>query len=216
MERSDVTGDGDLTGHRPGAAARRRAVELRRSRPVGTGVARVFGIHTQERAFRVGADGEELVARRLGKLGRDWHVLHAVPIGSRGSDIDHVVVGPAGVFTLNTKHHPGKSVWVSERSFMVEGQRTTYLRNSRFEADRAARLLSSACGFGVAVEPVIVVIAAKLTLRSAPSDVHVVAGKEIARWLTRRPTVLTPEGVGEIFGHARRASTWQTSTGAIR
>jgi hypothetical protein len=44
--------------------------------------------------------------RKLGQkaaLGR--HVLHAVPVGDRGSDIDHVVIGHGGVYTVNTKTH---------------------------------------------------------------------------------------------------------------
>ncbi|MBG6212216.1 hypothetical protein RCH23_000129 [Cryobacterium sp. CAN_C3] len=44
----------------------------------------------------------------LSKLGPEWTVLHAVPVGSGSSDIDHVVIGPAGVFTINTKNHTGK------------------------------------------------------------------------------------------------------------
>lgn len=200
--------NGDLTANKPGDAARRRAVQLREEAPVRTALARVLRVHTQERAFRKGADGEEIVAKRLAKLGSDWRVLHAVPVGERGSDIDHVVIGPPGVFTLNTKNHAGKNVWVAERAFMVNGQRTDYLPKSRFEAKRASQLLSSACGFAINVEPVIVLIAAQLTVKRRPSGVHVVGRKHAVRWLREQPPVLTPEGVEEIFGRARMASTW--------
>ena len=37
------------------------------------------------------------------QVGRKWHVIHSVP-SEKGADIDHVVIGPAGVFTLNTKN----------------------------------------------------------------------------------------------------------------
>jgi hypothetical protein len=152
-----------------------------------------------------------MVARRLAKLGSDWHVLHAVPVGDRGSDIDHVVVGPPGVFTLNTKNHAGKSVWVAERAFLVNGQRTDYLRKSRFEAQRSSQLLSSACGFAVTVEPVIVVIASRLTIKHRPTGVHVVGRKRVVRWLRHQPPVLKSQGVEEIFERARTASTWTSS-----
>ena len=82
----------------------------RQAAPVKTLLARVLGVHTDERAWRIGADGEEAVAARLAKLGGHWRVLHAVPVGDRGSDIDHVVIGPAVVFTINSKHHPHASV----------------------------------------------------------------------------------------------------------
>ena len=199
----------DLAGNRPGAAARAKALEVRRAAPVRSRVARVLGVHTDERAWRIGADGEEEVGRRLAKLGGEWRVLHAVPVGEKGSDIDHVVIGPPGVFTLNTKNHPGKHVWVAERSFLVSGQRTDYLRNSRFEARRATALLSKACGFGIPVDPVIVVMAEKLTIKAPPDGVYVVARRAIVKWLKARPPTLTPEGVAEVYQQARSTATWK-------
>ncbi len=101
----------DLATNRPGQGVRELAdAELaamnERSR-VGTFLARSFDMKTDERAWRVGAGGEETVGGRLDKLVKHgWHVLHAVPVGDRGSDIDHVVIGPGGVFTVNTKTHP--------------------------------------------------------------------------------------------------------------
>jgi hypothetical protein len=145
----------------------------------------------------------------LAKLGSDWRVLHAVPVGGKGSDIDHVVIGPPGVFTLNTKNHRGKHVWLAERTFMVSGQRTDYLRNSTFEARRAHKFLSAACGFDIPVEPVIVVMAEKLTVKAWPVGVHVVARRGIVKWLKARPPSLTPEGVDEIYQQARLAATWK-------
>jgi Nuclease-related domain len=202
----------DLALHAPGQLARREAVARREEAPVKTRLARVLGVDNEERAWRIGADGEEEVARRLGKLNDAWRVLHAVPVGDRGADIDHVVIGPGGVFTLNTKNHRGKRVWTAQRSLLVDGQRTDYLRNSRYEATRAARLLSSAAGFDVPVDPVIVVLAEKLTVKHQPDGVHVVAHDNVAHWLSRLPQRLTPHAVAQIFNVARRDTTWRGNT----
>jgi len=40
-------------------------------------------------------------------------VLDSIPVGDNGSDIRHLVIGPAGVFSLNTKHHFDASFWVA-------------------------------------------------------------------------------------------------------
>jgi hypothetical protein len=40
----------------------------------------------------------------------EWTVLHSVPVGTGSTDIDHIAIGPAGVFTLNTKYSPHPSV----------------------------------------------------------------------------------------------------------
>lgn len=58
-----------------------------------------------DRAAR-GAAGERKVGAILDRLGPDWHVLHGVWLG-RG-DIDHVLVGPGGTFTIETKANRGK------------------------------------------------------------------------------------------------------------
>ena len=199
----------DLAMNRPGQAARGKALELKQAAPAKAVIARLFGIKTNERAWRVGADGEVEVARRLLKLGDGWHVIHAVPVGAHDADIDHVVIGPPGVFSLNTKNHYRSKVWVAEHAFLVDGQRTDYIRNSRFEAKRASSLLSAACGFGVVVEPVLVVMSAAMTIKAMPDGVHVIGRKDIASWLARRPSLLTEDGVDQIFNKARRDSTWQ-------
>jgi Nuclease-related domain len=129
-----------------GAAAWAKREQVNAESPKLNLLARVLGVKTPERAWRVGAKGEARVAGELARLPADWRVLHAVEVGERGSDIDHVVIGPAGVFTLNTKRHPGGNVWVNARLLMVNGQRTSYLRNSTHEAGRTTRLLTKACG----------------------------------------------------------------------
>ncbi len=53
-----------------------------------------------------GALAEEQVGALLDTLPRDrWHVIHDATLG-RGN-VDHIVIGPAGVFTIETKSHPG-------------------------------------------------------------------------------------------------------------
>ena len=203
----------DLAANRPGQEARKAALERRQAAPVKTFVARLLQVHSTERAWRVGAEGEEEVARRLGRLREGWRVLHAVPVGEKGSDIDHVVIGPSGVFTLNTKNHIRSNVWVTDTVFMVNGQKREYFRNSRHEAKRASGLLSAACGFEVLVEPIIVVLAARLTVKSQPADVHVVGRKRIRKWLTHQRPTLTPERVEQIYGYARRDLTWRPTLG---
>ena len=203
----------DLSTNRPGQAAREQAAAHRQAAPVKTLFARVLGVHIDERAWRIGADGEEAVATRLAKLGPEWKVLHAVPVGDRGSDIDHVVIGPAGVFTINAKHHTKASVWVGGNTFMVNGQPQPYVRNSRHEAQRAGRLLTTACNFPVAVTGLIAVMGAHegFTVREQPpgGDVVVLTRREVDRWLRKRPVgALCAEEVEAVHEAARRSNTW--------
>src|SRR2546430_2430149 len=93
-----------LAERRPGQSAKEMAAELRSASPWKSRFATLLSVHTDERAWRVGAQGEELVAAQLAKLDRTrWSVLHDIPIGQRHANVDHLVFGPGGVFSLNTK-----------------------------------------------------------------------------------------------------------------
>ena len=91
---------------------------------------------------------------------------------------------------------------------MVNGQRQPYIRNSRHEAKRAARLLSASCGFPVVVAGVVVPVrAADVAVKDAPDVVFVVPRAQVARWLQERPEVLRAEVIEAIFAAARRSTT---------
>jgi hypothetical protein len=203
----------DLAANQPGQAVRRQAELVRQAAPVRSLLARMLLVPSDERAWRIGADGEEKVGRSLAKLTRRdgaWRVLHSIPVGDRGSDIDHVVIGPGGVFTLNTKNHPGATIWVGEYTFLVNGFRQPYLRNSRHEAARASRLLSAACGFPIDVAGVVVPVnAEKIVIKKAPVGAHVMNRRRLARWLRRLPATLDAATVDAIYDAARRSTTWQ-------
>jgi hypothetical protein len=59
-------------------------------------------------AWDRGAAGEEATARALALLPPEWIVLHDVHWpGRRKANIDHVVIGPGGVFVIDSKHWDG-------------------------------------------------------------------------------------------------------------
>ncbi len=152
---------------------------------------RVFGVSPlseETRPWYSGALGEIAVGRILAGLGPDWLVLHAVPVGTGSTDIDHVLVGPGGVFTINTKNHSGQPVWVAGRTLMVAGKKTRHLYNAAHEAARASKLLSAAAGDAVDVTAVVVIVEPKsLTIKVAPEQVTVVTERQLLRWLNAAP-----------------------------
>jgi Nuclease-related domain len=207
---TEVVAVSDLAGNQAGAAARAKRDEVNAKAPVLNLFARVLGVKTEERSWRVGAKGEEKIAHELNKLGAEWRVLHAVEVGVRGSDIDHVVIGPPGVITLNTKRHPDGKVWVGERSVMVNGFRTDYLRNSRHEASRASRLLTSAHGHTVEVIAAIVFVdLVDFVVKQMPTDLYVTTKRKLLRWLESMPATMSTDQVESVFTIARRATTWR-------
>ena len=117
---------------------------------------------------------------------------------------------PPWVFTLNAKNHPGAKIWIGGDTFMVNGQRQPYVRNSRFEARRAAKLRSAATGAPVVAVGVIVPVgAADIRVKELPADVKVVNRTRLVGWLESMPPALPPERIDALFNAARRATTWQ-------
>lgn len=213
QEKSPV----DLAANRPGQAVRLRAdLEWQKShaeKPVRSVLRRVTNAHTDERAWRIGADGEELVAVQLARVARKdsrWRFLHAIPVGRRGSDIDHLAIGPGGVFTLNAKHHVGARVWAAGTTFMINGRRQPYIRNSLYESERASRLLSVALGAELPVWGVIVPVNCRdVRVKALAPGVSVIPRMQLFRWMRRMPQVLTVEQIETIFEAARRPTSWR-------
>jgi hypothetical protein len=199
----------DLATNKAGVGPRAHAIAHRDAAPVRTLLARVLHVHTDERAWRVGAVGEEKVAAQLAKLGPRWRVLHGIPVGQRGSDIDHVVIGPAGVFTLNAKRHIDAKIWVGGGTFLVNGHRQPYVPKSEREAARASLFISRSCGFPVVVRGVVVPVdAAEILIKSQPDSVHIVNRMRLRQWLQGLPDLLDAATVEAIFEAARRSTTW--------
>jgi hypothetical protein len=175
-------------------------------------VERFFGVSPlaqNARSWYLGALGEIVVAEKLQRLGEGWRVINAVPVGSGGSDIDHVVVGPAGVFTINTKAHASKRVWAAGRALRINGFRQDYIHNSKFEAARATRLLTAAVGREIVVTPIIVMVGiSELHYGLTRPEVDVVTSRGIVRNLRRRRHILSSTEVTEIVDIASRRGTW--------
>lgn len=147
---------------------------------------------------------------KVAKKDPRWRFLHAIPVGNRGSDIDHIIIGPGGVFTANAKNHPGAKIWVGGNTFMVNGVKQPYVRNARHEAQRAATILTDACGFPVLVEGLIVTVnASDIVVKTQPESVSVTPRMQVARWLLRHGDILTPETIDAIYDVARRSTTWR-------
>ena len=119
----------DLRFRAPASAVIAEALRVQADAAPRSAAARFFGrtpLSPESRSWFLGAIGELEVGRVLDRLGDGWLVLHAVPVGTAGSDIDHLVIGPSGVFTINTKYHEGMKVWVGSKRVLVNGQRTDH------------------------------------------------------------------------------------------
>jgi hypothetical protein len=68
-----------------------------------------FRPSTQARAWQRGAAGERHTARLLDRLGRDGYLsFHDLALPDSPANLDHLVVGPSGVFIIDSKQWSGQ------------------------------------------------------------------------------------------------------------
>ncbi|MFF7330476.1 NERD domain-containing protein [Streptomyces sp. NPDC008150] len=197
----------DLARNRPGDAVRRKILELQPN-PVLRLIDR-WRPGSAIYSWAAGLTGERLTGRRLSTLRRHgWFVLHAIP-GAGGADIDHLAIGPAGVFAINSKRHPGKTVWYGDHALTVNRSPTRHIAISQSEARRISRALSRHCGTEISVRPVISVVhAAKVTVKGANPPVLVLEVARLDQVLSGLTPTLSPDQVAHIYAVARRPRTW--------
>lgn len=161
-----------------------------------------------------GLMGEELVGKELAKLGAAWTVIHGVRVGPK-ADVDHLLLGPAGVFCLNTKRLDfDAQVLVTARQFRVNGYSRPYYPKAVKESSRVEVRLQAATGWETSVRPVLVVCnvnKANVRFQGHPDDVSVVFRRDIVRWLRSQPAVLSTEQLTLLVRKARHPSTWDPS-----
>ncbi|MFK0025592.1 nuclease-related domain-containing protein [Streptomyces sp. NPDC090798] len=173
-------------------------------------VARLLRRPTEWDSWQKGLAGERRVGAELNRLSRHgWHVLHSIPLADK-VDVDHLLIGPGGVFSINTKHHDKRAVWVGEDSVKVDhGKPAPYARKSRAEAKRVGRVLERYCGFPVPVEPVLVFVGVTdLKVVVTQLSVRVYREREVAA-LAPLSGVLTAEQVEQVYGVARHRLAWR-------
>ncbi len=129
-----------------------------------------------------GAAGEEHVGGLLDQLGdAGWSVIHDASFG-RGN-VDHIALGGAGVFSVETKSHPGP--------VRVRAIHGAVLRQAQEQRETLEEIV------GERVEPLLVYSRAWVDKPlSRRRGVRVMPARMLLAYLTRHSQTLTPEQVG--------------------
>jgi len=133
----------------------------------------VLVFYRLHRGYKQGFEGEKQVTTVLSStLSDDYFLINDVQlVAGRRSNIDHIVLGPTGIFVLETKNHTGKIVCY-EDSWTGIGQNP--FTQARGNASRVYGVIE-ASGIFVSKPPWIQAVVvfpnkkAKLDIRKAPS-----------------------------------------------
>lgn len=182
-------------GPRDGSVLRMRPAPRRR--PTARGTARLYAVAPSGAAVTTAHALRSLTrpvqAARRGCEPPAWHVLPC-------ADGAHLVIGPAGIFTVDSKRHPGQTVWVGERAMTVDRVRKGYTRRARIGARRMERLLAAGwSGPALTVWPMISIEGAIVIGQPVLDEVLISPADSLAAKLAGYPRIFTADTVAAVY-----------------
>lgn len=193
-----------------GQSAMSQVVQAQRDAAPRGRLARIFGVSPLVPSIRRGyrdALGELIVGDILENLGQRWDVLHDLPLGD--GVLDHLVIGPAGVFAVQVANHGEVDVIVDGDSISVGSNSSDDLATVATSARLVESILTAVAGVSVPVRGLVVVVEPKrLTVKAEPSVAAVVSSRDLSRALDKAPVTLTGDDVARISDIADLVSTW--------
>lgn len=178
---------------------------------VGFAAWRVWKIRPQARALKLGIEGEKAVGQFLELLRENGYQVFHDLIGT-GFNVDHVLIGPAGVFTVETKtwSKPARG----DAKITFDGEQITTAgrapeRNPVIQARAQSAwlkgLLSESTGRTFEVFPVVVFPGWFIEQSSeCLRNIWVLEPKALAKFLANAPQRLEPEEVKLASFHLSR------------
>ena len=155
------------------------------------------GLRRVESFFK-GARGEEHVADLLAGLPADYHVFHDFAAGM--SHVDHVVVGPTGIFSVETKSWRG-SVTLEDNEIILNGHLPDRapVRQAAREAVAVQSALRRAGWTAGEVKPVVCFASDTFSdTQSAVGGVMVLNAEVAVGWIEAQPKVMSADDVERV------------------
>ncbi|MDP4501494.1 nuclease-related domain-containing protein [Nonomuraea turcica] len=148
----------------------------------------------------------EAQLRKLERLG--YRTLHARAIPNSEAQIDHLVVGPTGVYAVDSEKWDKRlpvRVQMGKKLFHGPFDQKARLNEAKWEASQAGELISRSFGREVSVVPSLAIYGPAvpwkiMTIRG----VDVYQGDRARKWITKRERALTAMEIDRIYDIAAR------------
>lgn len=150
--------------------------------------------------YKKGMAGEIQVAEVLGGLGESFYVFHDLLIKGAGGNIDHVVVGPTGIFAIETKNYNGKLQCIGDEwRRLGDGFAKSWdIKSPSIQAKRNAAILANTLrerGISLWVYPLVVFSHPDVELDIKNSKVDILRTNEIRSYIKSLPKIISDDRV---------------------
>ncbi|MFI9838452.1 nuclease-related domain-containing protein [Nonomuraea sp. NPDC051941] len=160
--------------------------------------------HSSVPAWRRTSVAERRTEAQLRKLERSgYRTLHARAIPNSEAQIDHLVVGPTGVYAVDSEKWDKRlpvRVQMGKKLFHGPFDKKARLTEAKWEASQASELITQSFGREVSVVPSLAIYGPPvpwkiMTIRG----VDVYQGDRARKWITKRERALTDGEIDRIF-----------------
>ncbi|GAA3425622.1 nuclease-related domain-containing protein [Streptosporangium sandarakinum] len=160
--------------------------------------------HSTVPAWRRASVAERRTEAQLkGLERRGYRTLHARAIPSSEAQIDHLVVGPTGVYAVDSEK------WDKRLPVRVQSHRKLFhgpfnqkprLDEARWEAAQASELIGKALGREITIIPSLAIYGPAIPWKILNvREVDVFDGSRVRKWITKRERSLTAEEIDMIY-----------------
>ena len=167
-------------------------------------VIRLVSKARQYRSVRLGCLGEQMVAEELDPLREDgYRIFHDFP-GGPNWNIDHIAIGPGGLFAIETKVRSKRRAVSTQKEHEVffEGNALRFpwgkdckaSAQARRNAEALAKFVNDSTGESHEVVPLLVLPGWYVTSKER-SDVRVISGRRLAKFIHGFKPRLTAEQI---------------------
>lgn len=155
-------------------------------------------------AWRRASVAERRTEGQLKKLERNgYRTLHARAIPGSEAQIDHLVIGPTGVYAVDSEKWDKRlpvRVQMGKKLFHGPFDMKARLTEAKWEASQASELMSKAYGKEIAVVPSLAIYGPPvpwkiMTIRG----VDVYEGGRARKWITKRERALTEDEIDRLY-----------------
>jgi len=159
----------------------------------------------EDASYRAGVAGEQRTAGVLAGLERNgYRMLHSVPLSPR-KDIDHLVIGPTGIWAINTKSSTYDVTAKADGAVYSDGYLQKWIDSILRDAVVAGEHLSAAARMDLQCRPL---VAVWTTMSVASSYEALVQGESLVGSITGASGRFPAEWVDVVYNVARRSDTW--------
>jgi predicted RNA-binding Zn-ribbon protein involved in translation (DUF1610 family) len=144
-----------------------------------------------------GARGEEKVEEKIMELPDGYESFHDLVFD--GFNIDHVIVGPTGVYVVETKSHSGKVI--ANGDVLLLNGRTPekdFINQTWSQTYHIRNLLKEHTGKDWPVKPVLCFSRAFVEVRRPVKGVEVVNGGYLTKLITKQKPVLSSDDIAAV------------------